>query len=183
MPKTALTRRQVLLGSMAAASALNWPRASVQGASPTPETITSQLVEAARKEGKVIWYTSVDLQVAETISKAFEAKFPGIAVRVERTGAERVFQRIGQERASNIFACDVAQSSDAAHYIAWKREGVLTPCVPEDVAKHFPAQHKDADGMFASWRLACCMRSRQQVAHSYRADLVNFSVCNLNEAD
>ena len=62
----------------------------------------------------------------KAISKAFEAKFPGIAVRVERTGAERVFQRIGQERASNIFACDVAQSSDAAHYIAWKREGALT---------------------------------------------------------
>src|SRR5262249_59064484 len=156
MPKTALTRRQVLLGSMAAASALNWPRASVQGASPTPETITSQLVEAARKEGKVIWYTSVDLQVAETISKAFEAKFRGIAVRVERTGAERVFQRIGQERASNIFACDVAQSSDAAHYIAWKRDGALTAYVPEDVANHFPAQHRDADGMFASWRLFLC---------------------------
>jgi len=60
-----------------------------------------------------------------------------VAVRIERTGAERVFQRIGQERASNIFACDVAQSSDAAHYIAWKREGALAPCVPEDVAKHF----------------------------------------------
>ena len=29
--------------------------------------------------------------------KPFEAKYPGIAVRVERTGAERVFQRIGQE--------------------------------------------------------------------------------------
>jgi len=77
----------------------------------------------------------------------------------------------------------VVQSSDAAHYIAWKRDGALTACVPEDVAKHFPAQYRDADGMFASWRLACCMRSRQQVAHIYRADLVNFSVCNLNEAD
>jgi iron(III) transport system substrate-binding protein len=118
--------------------------------------LSPQLVEAARKEGKVIWYTSVDLQVAATISKAFEAKFPGIAVRVERTGAERVFQRIGQERASNIFACDVAQSSDAAHYIVWKREGALTPYVPEDVAKHFPDQHKDADGLFASWRLFLC---------------------------
>jgi iron(III) transport system substrate-binding protein len=156
MPKTRPTRRQVLLGSAAAASALSWPRASVRAASPSPESITPQLIEAARKEGKVIWYTSVDLQVAATISKAFEAKFPGIAVRVERTGAERVFQRISQERASNIFACDVAQSSDAAHYIVWKREGALTPYVPEDVAKHFPDQHKDADGLFASWRLFLC---------------------------
>jgi len=128
----------------------------VRAAPPSPESVTPQLIEAARKEGKVIWYTSVDVQVAEAISKAFEAKFPGIAVRVERTGAERLFQRIGQERASNIFACDVAQSSDAAHYIAWKREGALTACVPEDVAKHFPAQHQDADGLFASWRLFLC---------------------------
>jgi iron(III) transport system substrate-binding protein len=153
MPKTMPTRRQVMLGSAAAASALGWPRVSVRAAPPSPESITPQLVEGARKEAKVIWYTSVDLQVAETVSKAFEARFPGIAVRIERTGAERVFQRIGQERASNIFACDVAQSSDAAHYIAWKRAGALTPCLPEDVAKHFPVQHKDADGLFASWRV------------------------------
>ena len=156
MAKTTPTRRQVLLGSATAASALSWPTASVRAAPPSTESITSQLVEAARMEGQVIWYTSVDLQVAEIIAKAFQAKFPGIAVRVERTGAERVFQRIGQERASNIFACDVAQSSDAAHFIAWKREGVLTPCVPEDVAKHFPAQHKDVDGLFASWRVWLC---------------------------
>ena len=156
MSKFKPTRRQVLVGSAAAASALGWPRASVRAAPPSPESITPQLIEAARKEGKISWYTSVDLPVAETISKAFEAKFSGIAVRVERTGAERVFQRIGQERASNIFACDVAQSSDAAHYIAWKREGALTACVPEDVAKHFPAQHKDADGLFASWRVWLC---------------------------
>jgi iron(III) transport system substrate-binding protein len=156
MARATPTRRQVLLGSAAAASTLSWPSATLRAAPPSTESITSQLVEAARKEGKVIWYTSVDLQVAEIISKAFEAKYPGIAVRVERTGAERVFQRIGQERASNIFACDVAQSSDAAHYIAWKREGILTPCVPEDVAKHFPAQHKDVDGLFASWRVWLC---------------------------
>jgi len=28
--------------------------------------------------------------------------------------------------------------------------------VPEDVAKHFPAQHRDADGLFASWRIWLC---------------------------
>ena len=56
---------------------------------------TPALIEAAKKEGKVVWYTSVDLPLAEKVGKAFEAKYPGIAVRVERTGAERVFQRIG----------------------------------------------------------------------------------------
>ena len=112
-----------------------------------------QLIEAAKKEGKVVWYTSVDLPLAEKIAKSFEAKFPGIAVRVERTGAERVFQRIGQEYGSNIHAVDVANSSDAAHFIVWKDQGPLEAYVPEDVAKSYPAEHKDPDGMFASFRV------------------------------
>jgi iron(III) transport system substrate-binding protein len=156
MARAKLTRRRVLQGAAASAGAFAWPRLVVHAAPPAPETVTPQLIEAARKEGKVVWYTSVDLQVAEAVGKAFEGKFPGVTVRIERTGAERVFQRIGQERASQIFACDVAQSSDAAHYIAWRREGALTPCVPEDVAKHFPDQHRDADGLFASWRIWLC---------------------------
>src|SRR5262249_31094365 len=82
-----------------------------------------------------------------------EAKYPGITVRVERSGAERVFQRIGQEYTSRIYAVDVVNTSDAAHCIVWKRDGWLAPYVPEDVAKFFPAEHKDADGTFASVRV------------------------------
>ena len=91
--------------------------------------------------------------LAEKIAKAFEAKFPGISVRVERTGAERVFQRIGQEYSSRIYAVDAVNSSDAAHFVAWKREGMLAPFMPEDVAHHYPADHKDPDGLFASFRV------------------------------
>src|SRR5215510_2846891 len=154
MKKPTWSRRDVLKASsaVAAAGALVTP-AKVLAAAPPATAITPQLIEAAKKEGKVIYYTSVDLPIAERIAKAFEAKFPGIAVRVERTGAERVFQRIGQEYASRIHAVDVVNSSDAAHLIVWKRDGLLQPFVPEDVAKHFPAEHKDADGTFASFRI------------------------------
>jgi len=62
--------------------------------------VTPALIEAAKKEGKIVWYTSLDLPAAEKVARAFEAKYSGVAVRVERTGAERVFQRIGQEYAS-----------------------------------------------------------------------------------
>jgi iron(III) transport system substrate-binding protein len=120
---------------------------------PPAEPVTPELIAAARKEGQIIYYTSTDLPVAEGLAKAFEAKYPGIAVRVERTGAERVFQRIGQEYSSNIHAVDVVNSSDAAHFIVWKRDGILAPYVPEDVAKFYPAVHKDIDGQFASFRI------------------------------
>src|SRR5919112_3231322 len=146
-----LSRRKLLQGTTAlAASAL---ATSVRAQAPAAEAVTPALIEAAKKEGKVVWYTSVDLPLSEKVGKAFEAKYPGIAVRVERSGAERVFQRIGQEYSSKIYAVDVVNSSDAAHMIVWKRDGWLAPYVPEDVAKHYPAEHKDADGQFASFRV------------------------------
>ena len=43
-------------------------------------------------------------------------------------------------------------SSDAAHFMVWKRDGILAPYVPEDVAQHYPADHRDPDGQFASFR-------------------------------
>ena len=151
MRRNGFTRRQVMTGAGAAALSLASTR--VMSAAPPASSITPELVEAAKKEGKVVYYTSIDLPLAERIAKSFEAKFPGIAVRVERTGAERVFQRIGQEYASRIYAVDVVNSSDAAHFIVWKRDGILAAFVPEDVAKFYPDEDKDADGMHAGFRI------------------------------
>jgi len=145
------TRRTFVKSSALVAGATLSTR--VVSAAPAAESVTPALIEAAKKEGKIVWYTSIDLAVAEKIAKSFEAKYPGVAVRVERSGAERVFQRIGQEYSSKIYAVDVANSSDAAHFVAWKRDGWLAPYVPEDVAKFYPAEHRDADGLFATARV------------------------------
>jgi len=145
-----VTRRGVLAGSaaMAAASYAVQVRAAAE-----PQKITPALIDAARKEGKLSWYTSVDLPVAENIAKAFEAAYPGVSMKVERSGAERIFQRIGQEYQSRIYNCDVVNSSDAAHLIIWKRASMLASFLPEEVAKYFPKEHWDPDGMYASWRV------------------------------
>src|ERR1700748_145308 len=135
--RNGLSRRQILKASGALALGLS-STTKVLSAAPPAEAVTPALIEAARKEGKVVYYTSVDLPLAEKIAKAFEARYPGIAVRVERSGAERVFQRIGQEYGSRIHAVDVVNSSDASHFIQWKREGLLQPYVTEDVAKYYP---------------------------------------------
>src|SRR5262245_36017657 len=142
MKNRKISRREVLKGGAVLAGVALSTR--VLAAAPPPEPVTPELIAAATKEGQVVYYTSTDLPVAEKVARAFEAKYPGIAVRVERTGAERVFQRIGQEYASNIHAVDVVNSSDAAHFIVWKRDGILATYVPEDVAR-FPPEHRDAD--------------------------------------
>jgi iron(III) transport system substrate-binding protein len=61
----------------------------LKAAAPAPAPVTAALIDAARKEAKVSFYTALELTTSERLAKAFEAKYPGIAVRVERSGASR----------------------------------------------------------------------------------------------
>ncbi len=146
-----LSRRTFLKLSTALAASTAF--ATRVAAAPPAEPVTPALIEAAKKEGKLAYYTAMDLPIAEKFAKAFEAKYQGIAVRVERSGAERVFQRIAQEQGSNINAVDVVNTADGAHIIVWKRNGWLQPYVPEDVAQYFPEQYRDPDGVSALTRV------------------------------
>jgi iron(III) transport system substrate-binding protein len=126
--------------------------APASAAVPEPATITPELIAAAKQEGSVVWYTSIELLTAEKLAKSFEATYPGIKVQVERNGAERNFQRIAQERGSNIHTVDAAEASDMGSFILWKRQGWLAPFVPQDVADKWPAEQRDPDGCYATVR-------------------------------
>ena len=136
---------------------------------------TAAVLAAAEKEGKVIWYSSVDVKVAEGIKKAFMSQYPEIDVDVERSGSERVFQRINQEYQANIHNVDVVNSSDASHFLFWKQQKLLAAHTPPDVAK-FPAQYRDPDGMYYAWRATLdCM--------AYNTNLVKESEAPKSYAD
>ena len=145
------SRRDVIKGS--AALGLTVFATPAKAAAPEVQTITPQLIEAAKKEGKVVLYSPMDLPVGEKLGKAFEAQYSEIQVQIERTGSERLFQRVEQEFASGIHAADVINSADASHFIPWKRNGWLAPFVSEDIARYFPSEYRDGDGMFATSRL------------------------------
>lgn len=151
MTRVRFSRRDVL--KTAAANAATIFAAPVSAQIAEPFEITSALIAAAQKEGKVTFYTSLDLPVAERIARVFEAKFPGIALRVERSGAERLFQRIQQEHKSRIYAVDIINTADAAHCIVWKRNGWLVPYLPVEVVRHYPKEHYDSDGFFMTSRV------------------------------
>ena len=120
-------------------------------AAPQPTPVTPELVEAAKKEGKIVYYTAIDIKVAQNLAKAFEQKYPGITVQVERTGSERLYQRVAQERASNVFSADVFDATDQALFVAWKKEGILEPFIPAETLK-WPASERDPDGAYVSVR-------------------------------
>jgi iron(III) transport system substrate-binding protein len=151
MTTRAFSRRDLIKGSTALAATVF--ASPVRAAPPAAEAITPALIEAARKEGRLAFYTAMDLAFAQQLAKAFEAKFSGIAVRVERSGAERIFTRIAQEYGSNINAVDVVNTADAAHCIVWKRNNWLAPYLPEEVAKHFDKSYYDPDALHVTTRI------------------------------
>ena len=102
-------------------------------------------LEAAKKEGKVVWYTSLALSSSEKVAKLFEAAYPGIKVEVHRTGSERILQRVMQELQANLKIADVVHTSDAGHYVLLKDKKLLMKYAPAGVDR-FPAAFKDKDG-------------------------------------
>jgi iron(III) transport system substrate-binding protein len=112
----------------------------------------SDLLARARAEGQVSFYNSVDIEVAERVKQAFEARYPGIKVSVERSGAQRLFQRLSQEYESGIYNADVVNSADAAHFVLWAKRGWLAAYLPEDVTKHYDKANYDLGGRYATWK-------------------------------
>jgi iron(III) transport system substrate-binding protein len=144
--------RAVIGGVFAAIALLSAAAGRASAAAPAPTAGTPELLAKAKEEGTAVWYTSIELQTAEKIAKAFEAAYPGINVQVERNGCERIQQRIAQERSSNIRAADVVECSDMTALFDWKKQGWLAAFVPADVAR-YPADQRDPDGFFATDRL------------------------------
>jgi iron(III) transport system substrate-binding protein len=141
MTQRLIGRRALLAASTTALSGV----ARAQG-------VTPDLVAAAVKEGTAVFHTSIDLPVAQKMVTDFQEQYPGIRIQLERSGAERVLQRIEQEYGSNIKAADVVESSDVTMFLRWKKKGWLAKYVPADVARVWPAEERDADGQFASVR-------------------------------
>ena len=72
------SRRDILQGALKGSTAIALGAvfaAPARAEAPPAEAITPQLIEAAKKEGKVVWYTAIDLTVAEKIAAAFKEKF------------------------------------------------------------------------------------------------------------
>ena len=130
--------------------------AVLAAALPAAAQDKAAMLAAAEKEGKVVWYASVDVKVAEAVADMFRKQHPKIEVEVERSGSERVFQRANQEHESGIKHADIINSSDSTHFIFWKQKGWLAKYTPADVAK-FPAEFKDPEGYYSTWRATLCV--------------------------
>ena len=77
-------------------------------------TIDPALIEAAKKEGSVVWYSGMIInQIIRPIAEAFEAKYPGIKVQYSRAaGSDNALKIMNEARARRPLA-DMVDGSTA----------------------------------------------------------------------
>jgi len=107
------------------------------------------LVESAKKEGKMVFYTSVETEFARVLTSAFEVKYPFIKTDIFRSNHERIFSRLNVERKTGNFAADVLSVGEFETYHMQKR-GLLTAYKSPSAAV-YPDGFKDPDGYWTDF--------------------------------
>ena len=102
-----MTRRSLLaFGACALAAALMLPQAAHAQFGP-PE-----LIEAARKEGKLVFYSANVAESETPILNAFNKRFPFIKIEFLRAPGNQLLQRVKTEAAAGKLLADVIDHSD-----------------------------------------------------------------------
>jgi iron(III) transport system substrate-binding protein len=69
------------------------------------------LYEGAKKEGKLMWYTSLTGGPNTEAPKVFEAKYPGVAMEVYRGDSDALISRITQEAQAKRYIVDTIETT------------------------------------------------------------------------
>jgi iron(III) transport system substrate-binding protein len=102
----------------------------------------SALVDGAKKEGKLVWYTSMAIDTSKPVLDAFEKEYPFIKADLVRAGEEQLVNRILSETRAGLWGFDVLSTSSIATMI--DRKIVAPYLAPE--REHFMDQFKDPKG-------------------------------------
>lgn len=102
------------------------------------------LVAAAKKEGEVVWYTSLVVnQASRPLAAAFEKEYPGVKVRMTSGTTSDLLQKIVAEGQAGSPRADVSHAGSGLSTLL--NAGLIAPYTPAE-AKRYPDQYKDPKG-------------------------------------
>jgi ABC-type Fe3+ transport system substrate-binding protein len=140
MASLCLSRRHLVFAAAALASLAGAPARAADQA----------MIDAAKKEGQVVWYTTQIIdQFARPAAAAFEKKY-GIKVSYVRANSNEVALRVLNEAKAGRMQADVFDGTGATASL--KKEGVVAKFIPEN-AKRFPKEYVDAEGYWVATNL------------------------------
>jgi iron(III) transport system substrate-binding protein len=134
----------LLLISARAWSQTTKPSSAAELASYTGADRASLLLDDAKREGKVVWYTTLAAEQNKQIGAAFESKYPGIKVDTYRTGSSALAQRVLTEAKARRHIVDAIETT-LPGLVTFRENQVLLPysspylaAFPEDAKEKGP---------------------------------------------
>jgi len=117
---------------------------------PSADAADAGLIEAAKKEGEVIWYTTqIISQLVRPVSAGFEKKY-GIKVRSIRANSTELSVKIINESRAGKPQSDLIDGTSTV--VPLKKAGYVLKWLPEP-ARAFPAQYQDPQGYWIASNL------------------------------
>ena len=109
------------------------------------------LVEGAKKEGKLLWYTTLIVdQVVRPVKAAFEKEYPFIRIDFFRANSSGVVRRMLAEYQAKRYDVDIVDGTVSPTMV--RRAGYLEPFYSPYLAE-YPAELKDAKGFWGTTNL------------------------------
>jgi len=103
---------------------------------------TGRLIEGAKKEGKVVWYTSMNISESKPLLDAFENKYPFIKPHLFRASGEKILNRVMTETRAGRWDFDLVAISEIEALVEQK---LISPYVSPET-KAYIQEFKDPAG-------------------------------------
>ena len=110
----------------------------------------ADLVAQAKKEGRVVWYTTVSIPEAKQFIDMFEKQYPFIKVDLLRSGAGALVNRIVSEYAGKNYAVDVMQGTTSRGGLQALKQRNILGRYDSPEYKFLAPELKDKNGYWAS---------------------------------
>src|SRR6201998_3502903 len=125
-----MTRTSIFVAGFAAAALATPALAQQEFGSP-------ELIAAAKKEGRLVYYTANFAEVEQEVINAFNKRFPEIKVEMVRAPGGQLITRVKTEAAANKLSADVVDHSDRA--LMKPLEDLFQDYAPPNAADYDPA--------------------------------------------
>ena len=98
------------------------------------------LFDGAKREGKVVWYTTLATDQNKQIAAAFERKYPGVSVDTYRTGSSALAQRLLTEAKARRHIADAIETTPGG-MMTFRDAQILLPFTSR-IWRRFPKTQK-----------------------------------------
>jgi len=109
----------------------------------------SRVIEGAKKEGALVWYTALNLNDSEMLTNRFEQLYPFIKTETLRLSSFSLLSKIQTEARAGGFNADVIEIAGVLGHIL-KKDGLFAKYISPE-SRFYPDSVKDPDGTWTSF--------------------------------